>query len=59
MKIGALSFETMSSPADNPYNVRVDAKYKGQADFKSDIKLNKEISHADLDQMSKAFLIIG
>jgi dCTP deaminase len=30
MKIGALSFETMSSPADNPYNVRVDAKYKGQ-----------------------------
>ncbi|MDP4982981.1 dCTP deaminase [Pseudoalteromonas tunicata] len=30
MKIGALSFETMSSPADNPYNVRIDAKYKGQ-----------------------------
>ena len=30
MKIGALSFETMSGPAENPYNVRVDAKYKGQ-----------------------------
>ncbi|CCQ12161.1 Deoxycytidine triphosphate deaminase [Pseudoalteromonas luteoviolacea B = ATCC 29581] len=30
MKIGALSFETMSSPAENPYNKRKDAKYKGQ-----------------------------
>ncbi|MFC0117264.1 dCTP deaminase [Pseudoalteromonas xiamenensis] len=30
MKIGALSFETMSSSAENPYNKRKDAKYKGQ-----------------------------
>ncbi|MFC3031215.1 dCTP deaminase [Pseudoalteromonas fenneropenaei] len=30
MKIGALSFETMTSPADSPYNKRKDAKYKGQ-----------------------------
>jgi dCTP deaminase len=30
MKIGALSFETMSSEAQNPYNKRKDAKYKGQ-----------------------------
>ncbi|WP_462158193.1 dCTP deaminase [Pseudoalteromonas sp. GB56] len=30
MKIGALSFETLSSPAEKPYNARVDAKYKGQ-----------------------------
>ncbi len=31
MKIGAMSFETMSGPAENPYNVRKDAKYKGQS----------------------------
>jgi len=31
MKIGALSFETMSSPAEKPYNARKDAKYKGQS----------------------------
>ncbi|MDE3272728.1 dCTP deaminase [Pseudoalteromonas sp. G4] len=31
MKIGALSFETMSGPAENPYNRRKDAKYKGQS----------------------------
>lgn len=31
MKIGALSFEVLSSPAEKPYNARVDAKYKGQA----------------------------
>ncbi|PAJ74371.1 dCTP deaminase [Pseudoalteromonas sp. NBT06-2] len=30
MKIGALSFETMSSPAEKPYNARKDAKYKDQ-----------------------------
>ncbi|KAF7769946.1 dCTP deaminase [Pseudoalteromonas citrea] len=30
MKIGALSFETMSSEAQTPYNARKDAKYKGQ-----------------------------
>jgi dCTP deaminase len=30
MKIGALSFETMTSPAEQPYNARKDAKYKGQ-----------------------------
>ncbi|MBE0367714.1 dCTP deaminase [Pseudoalteromonas aurantia] len=30
MKIGALSFETMSSEAATPYNARKDAKYKGQ-----------------------------
>lgn len=30
MKIGALSFETMSSSAENPYNKRKDAKYRGQ-----------------------------
>lgn len=30
MKIGALSFETLSSPAEKPYNAREDAKYKGQ-----------------------------
>jgi dCTP deaminase len=30
MKIGALSFETMSSEAETPYNARKDAKYKGQ-----------------------------
>ncbi|TMP31287.1 dCTP deaminase [Pseudoalteromonas rubra] len=30
MKIGALSFETLSSPAEAPYNMRKDAKYKGQ-----------------------------
>ena len=28
MKIGAMSFETMTSPAENPYNTRKDAKYK-------------------------------
>ncbi|MEW9796528.1 dCTP deaminase [Alteromonas sp. CYL-A6] len=31
MKIGALSFEVLSSPAEKPYNARTDAKYKGQA----------------------------
>ena len=31
MKIGALSFEVLSAPAEKPYNARVDAKYKGQA----------------------------
>ncbi len=31
MKIGALSFETLSGPAAKPYNARVDAKYKDQA----------------------------
>ena len=30
MKIGAMSFETMTSPAQSPYNVRKDAKYKDQ-----------------------------
>ena len=30
MKIGALSFEVLSDYADNPYNAREDAKYKGQ-----------------------------
>lgn len=30
MKIGALSFETMTSPAAKPYTSRVDAKYKNQ-----------------------------
>ncbi|MCC2616183.1 dCTP deaminase [Aestuariibacter halophilus] len=30
MKIGALSFETLSGPAAKPYNARVDAKYKDQ-----------------------------
>lgn len=30
MKIGALSFELLSSPADKPYHARTDAKYKGQ-----------------------------
>lgn len=30
MKIGALSFEVLSDFALNPYNARVDAKYKGQ-----------------------------
>lgn len=30
MKIGALSFEPLSSPAMRPYNQRHDAKYKGQ-----------------------------
>lgn len=31
MKIGALSFELLSQPAEKPYNARLDAKYKGQA----------------------------
>lgn len=31
MKIGAMSFETMSGPAENPYNIRKDAKYKDQS----------------------------
>ena len=31
MKIGALSFEVLSRPAEKPYNARLDAKYKGQA----------------------------
>ena len=30
MKIGALSFEVLSNPAEKPYNARSDAKYKGQ-----------------------------
>lgn len=30
MKIAALNFETMSGEAENPYNKRADAKYKGQ-----------------------------
>lgn len=30
MKIGALSFETMTGPAANPYTSRDDAKYKNQ-----------------------------
>ncbi|HEA19051.1 MAG: dCTP deaminase [Pseudoalteromonas prydzensis] len=30
MKIGAMSFETLSGPAENPYNIRKDAKYKDQ-----------------------------
>lgn len=32
MKIGALSFETTSSPCDHPYNKRSDAKYQQQTD---------------------------
>ena len=31
MKIGALSFETMSGSAEKPYNRRKDAKYKDQS----------------------------
>lgn len=31
MQIGALNFETLSSPAQNPYNKRVNAKYKDQS----------------------------
>ncbi|WP_017445441.1 dCTP deaminase [Gayadomonas joobiniege] len=31
MKIGALNFETMSGPADKPYNTRIDAKYRDQS----------------------------
>ncbi len=31
MKIGALSFEVLSNPAEKPYNARVDAKYKDQS----------------------------
>ncbi|QTH63742.1 dCTP deaminase [Psychrosphaera ytuae] len=30
MKIGALSFETMTGPAEKPYTSRTDAKYKNQ-----------------------------
>ncbi|HIF9226873.1 TPA: dCTP deaminase [Photobacterium damselae] len=30
MPIGALSFETLSGPAEKPYNKRADAKYKNQ-----------------------------
>ena len=30
MTIGAINFETLSSPALRPYNKRVDAKYKHQ-----------------------------
>lgn len=30
MKIGALSFEVLSRPAEKPYNARADAKYQGQ-----------------------------
>lgn len=30
MKIGAISFELLSNPAEKPYNAREDAKYKGQ-----------------------------
>ncbi len=30
MTIGALNFETMSGPAERPYNKRADAKYKSQ-----------------------------
>lgn len=30
MKIGALSFETLSEPCQHPYSAREDAKYKGQ-----------------------------
>ncbi len=30
MKIGALSFEVLSSPAEKPYSSRADAKYRGQ-----------------------------
>jgi len=30
MKIGALSFETLSEPCEKPYSRRVDAKYKDQ-----------------------------
>ncbi len=30
MQIGAINFETLSSPAERPYNKRVNAKYKGQ-----------------------------
>jgi dCTP deaminase len=30
MKIGALSFEVLSGPAEKPYNARLDAKYKDQ-----------------------------
>jgi len=31
MQIGALNFETLSSPAQNPYNKRENAKYKDQS----------------------------
>lgn len=41
MKIGALSFETMSSPADKPYSARTDAKYRGQNSAIAS-RLNKE-----------------
>ncbi|WP_372625119.1 dCTP deaminase [Arsukibacterium sp.] len=30
MKIGALNFELMTTPADRPYNTRADAKYRQQ-----------------------------
>lgn len=30
MKIGALNFETMSGPAEKPYNLKKDAKYRDQ-----------------------------
>ena len=30
MKIGAMSFETLTGPCANPYNTRKDAKYKDQ-----------------------------
>ena len=30
MQIGAINFETLSSPAAKPYNKRMNAKYKGQ-----------------------------
>ncbi len=30
MQIGAINFETMTSPAEKPYNKRDNAKYKGQ-----------------------------
>ncbi len=31
MTIGAINFETMSGPADRPYNKRENAKYRGQS----------------------------
>lgn len=44
MDICAINFETLSSPAEKPYNTRADAKYKNQRGPTSS-RINEDITH--------------
>lgn len=46
MDICAINFETLSSPAEKPYNKRADAKYKNQSGPTSS-RINEDTSHQE------------